>query len=267
MQDPDLLEATASEPLSMEEEIKMQCEWRDDEKKWYVMMCLGIIFLCIAIKLISCFSTFIILARDLIDSSDLGSIPPPPCNKDEVSDNEKKILIYPTLIENTLNAMIGDINLFLSEEEVDDDSNNNDLSNTDIQQQEQTDQSNELLTQAELDIMIAETSHRHKNLGVELVLTMMHYGASHLGIKRFFVKIDEKNQSSLRLFKEKLGYVEYAYVACFNQYELEVRCKSSSQMVELIERRWKDRDLSGKTEENIASDRLYDVFKCPLESS
>jgi len=52
MQDPDLLEATASEPLSMEEEIKMQCEWRDDEKKWYVM-CAGIIVLCIAIKLIS----------------------------------------------------------------------------------------------------------------------------------------------------------------------------------------------------------------------
>ena len=52
MQDPDLLEATASEPLSMEEEIKMQCEWRDDEKKWYVM-CVGIIVLCIAIKLIS----------------------------------------------------------------------------------------------------------------------------------------------------------------------------------------------------------------------
>ena len=42
MQDPDLLEATASEPLSMEEEIKMQCEWRDDEKKWYVM-CVGIL--------------------------------------------------------------------------------------------------------------------------------------------------------------------------------------------------------------------------------
>jgi len=37
MQDPDLLEATASEPLSMEEEIQMQCEWRNDEKKWYVM--------------------------------------------------------------------------------------------------------------------------------------------------------------------------------------------------------------------------------------
>jgi len=210
------------------------------------------------------FSTFIILARDLIDSSDVDSIQPPPCNKDEVSDNEKKI--YPTLIENTLNAMIGDINLFLSEEEVDDDSNNDDLSNTDIQQQEQTDQSNELLTQAELDIMIAEPSHRHKNLGVELVLTMMHYGASHLGIKRYFVKIDEKNQSSLRLFKEKLGYVEYAYVACFNQYELEVRCETSRQMIELIERRWKE-SVKGQVEENATSSRLYDVYNCPLDSS
>ena len=211
------------------------------------------------------FSTFIILARDLIDSSDVDSIPPPPCNKDEVSDSEKKI--YPTLIENTLNAMIGDINLFLSEEEVDDNCNNDDLSNTDIQQQEQTKQSNELLTQAELDIMIAETSHRHKNLGVELVLTMMHYGALHLGIKRFFVKIDEKNQSSLRLFKEKLGYVEHAYVACFNQFELEVKCETSRQMIELIERKWKNRGLSEKTEKNATSSRLYDVYNCPLDSS
>jgi len=195
----------------------------------------------------------------LIDSSDVDNIPPPPCNKDEVSDNEKKM--YPTLIENTLNAMIGDINLFLSEEEVDDDSDNDQLSNTSIQQQEQTKQSNELLTQAELDIMIAEPSYRHKNLGVELVLTMMHYGASHLGIKRYFVKIDEKNQSSLRLFKEKLGYVEYAYVECFSQHELEVTCETSSQMIEWIERRWKNRDLPA------TSHRLYDVYNCPLNSS
>jgi len=211
-------------------------------------------------------STFIILARDLIDSSDIDSIPPPPCNKDEVSDSEKKI--YPTLIENTLNAMIGDINLFLSEEEVDDDSNNEELSYNNIQHQEdQTKQSNELLTQAELDIMIAETSHRHKNLGVELVLTMMHYGALHLGIKRYFVKIDEKNQSSLRLFKEKLGYVEYAYVECFSQYELELKCETSRQMIELIERRWKDKDAVEKKEENTTSHRLYDVYNCPLDSS
>ena len=50
MQDPDLLEATASEPLSMEEEIKMQCEWRNDEKKWYVM-CVGILLLMYVLQL------------------------------------------------------------------------------------------------------------------------------------------------------------------------------------------------------------------------
>ena len=44
MQDAELLEATSSEPLSYEEEIRMQQEWRDDEKK----------------------CTFIILARDLL---------------------------------------------------------------------------------------------------------------------------------------------------------------------------------------------------------
>jgi hypothetical protein len=33
MKNPDLLEATASEPLSLEEEIEMQQSWRDDPKK------------------------------------------------------------------------------------------------------------------------------------------------------------------------------------------------------------------------------------------
>ena len=60
MQDPQLLEATASEPLTMEQEIEMQQEWRDDEKK----------------------CTFIILARDLIHRAESGGdevdVPPPP---------------------------------------------------------------------------------------------------------------------------------------------------------------------------------------------
>ena len=70
------------------------------------------------------------------------------------------------------------------------------------------------------------------------------------------------------MFKEKLGYVEYAYVACFNQYELEVRCKSSSQMVQWIERKWKDKDVAGNEKEIATSyNRLYDVYNCPLNSS
>ena len=48
MQDAELLEATSSEPLSYEDEIRMQQEWCDDEKK----------------------CTFIILARDLLLSLD-----------------------------------------------------------------------------------------------------------------------------------------------------------------------------------------------------
>ena len=44
MQDAELLEATSSEPLSYEEEIRMQQEWGEDEKK----------------------CTFIMLARDLL---------------------------------------------------------------------------------------------------------------------------------------------------------------------------------------------------------
>ncbi|EED86487.1 predicted protein, partial [Thalassiosira pseudonana CCMP1335] len=164
MQDPSLLDATASEPLTMEEEVDMQISWRDDERK----------------------CTFIILARDLLD-----------CSSGE-PDTEGEEQPY-----NTGNK--------------------------------QSTTCTEQLSQAELDIMIAESSHRHKGLGVELALTMMHYGAFHLHIRRFFVKIKNTNNASLKLFREKLGFVQCAYAECFGEYELECKCERWEEMVKLIE--------------------------------
>mmetsp|Transcript_21744 Transcript_21744/g.45924 ORF Transcript_21744/g.45924 Transcript_21744/m.45924 type:complete len:286 (-) Transcript_21744:1788-2645(-) len=253
MQDSYLLEATASEPLTMDQEIEMQREWRDDEKK----------------------CTFIILARDLVPSGNSSDIPPPPaesriCN----DDNENEY--YPNLIEQTLDAMIGDINLFLSEEE----SEESDDENNSIEQA--TDRG---LTQAELDIMIAAASHRHKDLGTELALMMMHYGAKHLRLRRFFAKIKDTNHSSLKLFKEKLGYVQCAYAECFGEYELECKCDTPEEMVDWIERRWQwwcqkkngTASIATNVEESCSGDEggghvdespfgMYEVYKCPLNS-
>ena len=200
MQDAELLEATSSEPLSYEEEIRMQQEWRDDEKK----------------------CTFIILARDLllletdvdgkgIDDDVVVDIPPPPslCDsaKEEVEDTELNDCnannkpSYPQLIETTLDSMIGDLNLFLSEEEEEEeekeeeeeeDVDEDELADNHVRQQtvQSTTTANQLtahintpqLSQAELDIMIAKPSHRHKNLGTELVLSIMHYGALSISV-------------------------------------------------------------------------------------
>jgi RimJ/RimL family protein N-acetyltransferase len=248
MQDPFLLEMTGSEPLTMEEEIEMQKEWRGDEKK----------------------CTFIILARDLLNNNEVDGngekIPPLPIERIEKDEEEEN---YPKLIEHSLHGMIGDINLFLSEE---DDYNSDDEENFQQQQQMlQTEtQAPAELTQAELDIMIAAVSHRHKNLGTELALMMMYYGASALKLRRFYVKIKDTNRSSIKLFKEKLGFVECAYAECFGEYEFECRSETSEEMVELLERKWQSLVMK-KTQSTFAADetsdrsvgRIYDVYECP----
>ncbi|KAL7439355.1 hypothetical protein ACHAXM_009607 [Skeletonema potamos] len=244
MQDPFLLEMTGSEPLTMEEEIEMQKEWRDDEKK----------------------CTFIILARDLRCDGEKIDIPPIPTERIEKNNEGES---YPKLIEQTLHMMIGDINLFLAEE---DDYNSDDEDN--FQQQQQMRLQSETsspaeLTQAELDIMIAAQSHRHKNLGTELALMMMYYGASALKLRRFYVKIKDTNHSSIKLFKEKLEFVECAYAECFREYEFECKCETSEEMAKLIEQKWqslveKKQPTSAADEIGGANGRIYDIYECPM---
>ncbi|KAL7550069.1 hypothetical protein ACHAWF_017277 [Thalassiosira exigua] len=232
MQDPHLLEATASESLSMEEEVKMQMEWRDDESK----------------------CTFIILARDLIDDRKDLDVPPLPASV-EVAEAKKT---YPRLVEDTLPAMIGDVNLFLSEQESE---------GSGDELEDETPQSTPMQIQAELDLMIAVASHRHRNLGTELALMMMHYGAKHLRIQRFFVKIKEENHSSLKLFKEKIGFVECAYAKCFGEYELECKHDTPDAMLAWIQKRWEQCVQDRVDVDNCQGGRIYDIYSCPLTSS
>jgi RimJ/RimL family protein N-acetyltransferase len=83
MLNPKLLEATASEPLSLQEEYENQESWRDDPEK----------------------CTFIVLAKEACSENDVT-----------VAENEK-------FVKDNLHAMTGDVNLFLSDEdeETDDD--------------------------------------------------------------------------------------------------------------------------------------------------
>jgi ribosomal protein S18 acetylase RimI-like enzyme len=85
MKDPDLLNATGSEPLSFEEEIAMQQSWRDDPNK----------------------CTFIVLQRCEEVETDLA---------DESHHHD--------FIQRTLQFIIGDVNLFLSCEEHEDEAEN-----------------------------------------------------------------------------------------------------------------------------------------------
>ena len=139
--------------------------------------------------------------------------------------------------------MVGDVNLFLSEEDDGEDEelgDNNQLLNGSTTRLGQDMSRHRTSTnntkrprhiQAELDIMVAEKSARSQGVGSEACCLMMLYGATHLSIRRFFCKINESNEASLCLFRHKLGFQQCDYAACFRQVELELKEQSSSRMM------------------------------------
>jgi RimJ/RimL family protein N-acetyltransferase len=190
MKDPDLLEATASEPLSFEEEMEMQQSWRVDPKK----------------------CTFIVHSTEA-------------CQVDES--------VSEFSVREHLGGMVGDVNLFLSD--VDEEEEN---SNTSEQPR----------LQAEIDIMIAAHASRKQGLGRAATCSMLLYGATMLGIHRFFCKINEDNKGSIKLF-ESIGFVQCDYAACFKQVELEL-VKPLSELKEALEPYGDYRTISCPSEES-----------------
>ncbi|KAL7566096.1 hypothetical protein ACA910_003871 [Epithemia clementina (nom. ined.)] len=231
MQNVDLLEATGSEPLSLEEEYEMQNTWRLDNQK----------------------CTFIVL-----DKSKCIDIPNSNNNNNNNKNNsnnqadvvtsgglttptsaitDARVVVDADFILNNTSAMVGDVNLFLSEEESDDGSgsdhgnttnnnNNNDNNNNNKAKEPPTaggEQPRKVLLQAEVDIMVAEHVARGKGIGKEATCLMIKYGTECLGIQRFFAKINANNAISRRLFHQTLRFVECDYAECFQQYEYELR--------------------------------------------
>jgi RimJ/RimL family protein N-acetyltransferase len=185
MKDPIVLELTASEPLSFEEEIEMQQSWRDDPKK----------------------CTFIVLSADQ-------------CLLDDQDDDTECVVSAPQ----NLDAMVGDVNLFLSDMDDDEDDEENPANKNNYPQEERV--------QAEIDIMIADKSFQRQGLGRAATCSMLLYGATKLGIFRFFCKINEENKASIQLF-ESLGFKQCAYAECFKEVELEL-IKSPNELQKLL---------------------------------
>ena len=199
MKDPTLLEATGSEPLTYVEEEDMQKSWENDETK----------------------CTFIVHAVEACHDS-LKKFEGPVENE---TGSETEFVI-----EENLDAMIGDVNLFLSEieESVDSDTNKN----SEEADATQGTASSQQLLQAEVDIMIARKNFQGKGLGRAATCAMLQYGATKLGIRRFFCRINEDNTDSIRLFKT-IGFEQCNYAACFKQVELEL-CKTLPEMEEIF---------------------------------
>lgn len=130
---------------------------------------------------------------------------------------------------NLVTAMVGDVNLFLSEEEDDEEVD------PFAPPKEIDPDAPPLPRQAEVDIMIADQGHHRKGIGKEATSLMMLYGASKLGIRRFFCKINEDNLASRNLFSKKLNFTEKQYVAVFQQYELELRKETNDELIDCLE--------------------------------
>ncbi|XP_072229161.1 alpha/beta-tubulin-N-acetyltransferase 9 [Leuresthes tenuis] len=80
---------------------------------------------------------------------------------------------------------------------------------------------------AELEIMIAEPSHRGQGIGKEVTRMMMCYGVTKLGVRKFQAKIGLDNQISVAMFK-KLHFQEVSVCKVFKEVTLELTVDESS---------------------------------------
>ncbi len=200
MKSPFLLEMTGSEPLSYEEEVKMQQSWRDDEDK----------------------CTFILLSREMCEPY----LTPRSTTDEDVVGEKKSELLETDFIINTLDAMVGDVNLFLSEEEKDADDEVSDESTGEFCESSfgKGDSDSPVRKQAELDLMVAEEKFRGQGIGKEAACMMMIYGVEKIGIRKFTVKIKEENTASRHLFEKVRLRDDNTYISCRSSNIEKFRC-------------------------------------------
>ena len=187
MQSPALLEATASEPLSIEKEYDMQSKWHIDNDK-----CTFIVLETARVPA-SSLDTFLVVKTDA--KSDIGASSPAAAAATATTVGGTRINTVTGGAETETSAMIGDVNLFFN-----------------ISDEPQT---------AEIEVMIAETGSRGKGLGRQAVLLMIWYAIRHLGVTKFIAKIGFDNAASLHLFKQSLQFVEISRCEHFREVTLE----------------------------------------------
>ena len=238
MQDPDLLTATASEPLTLDEEYEMQESWHDDPHKCTCIL-LSVARLCL---------TFPELSTVLVD------------HDDDRRWNEW-LSRHPNFLSQSLDAMIGDVNLFLSEYNTTDDDGASSL------------------RQAEVDVMIAEPAARRQGCAREACGAMLCYGATQLGVSRYYCKIHADNTASRTLFENKLHFRQCNYAECFQEYEYECVAESPAAMVKILQdtrRRWSAEDGAEEEVDNGGATKDDDetttaswirILPCPLQTS
>jgi RimJ/RimL family protein N-acetyltransferase len=205
MQRPELLAATASEPLTLPEEYAMQETWYRDAHKCT----------CIILSMARLRDIFPELVRRL---------------EEEPNAWIAWLRQHPDWVRRSLDAMIGDVNLFLSDWD---------------------DHSSHPYKQAEVDIMIAEPWARRQGCATEAVRCLLLYGAERFGIARYYSKIHKGNTASRALFVEQLHFQPCHYTECFQEYEYECVAATPGEMVQLLQRQ-------------SSSATMIRILPCPL---
>ncbi|SCZ90324.1 BZ3500_MvSof-1268-A1-R1_Chr1-3g01917 [Microbotryum saponariae] len=173
MSDPAVREATASEPLTLEEEFAMQE------------------------------MTFIVLAQT----------EPTPLDASATIDQLRN--------HDASDAMIGDVNVFLSTMYPSDDEEGADLESSSNPRARERHPLPTGRRQCEVEIMIPMASNQRKGYAFEALRIFLPYVSHVLGIppNNFFARIGATNSASLDLFEHKLGF-ERGSTSVFDEVEM-----------------------------------------------
>lgn len=86
---------------------------------------------------------------------------------------------------------------------------------------------------AEIEIMIAEPSARRRGVAQTALRWMMGYASKSFGVHRVLAKIKDDNESSIRLFRDKLGFKLLEALPAFGEtvFELHLPAVSNDQLL------------------------------------
>jgi GNAT superfamily N-acetyltransferase len=207
--DEETLELTASERLTLPEELEMCDSWANDEDKATFIICdkqvarplLGQSYVCSSYMRLIFFYVLLSLlwCRGGVIWPAL-TVKLPPFRIDD-----------PDLAEGIgaaaeLSSMVGDVNLFPSSLDEDDDDN---------------------VPSGEIDVMIGSRDARRRGLAASAVRLVEAWASTALGIRRLTAKIKTRNAPSIALFT-KLGYVETKRVEVFDEIHFEKNLQSTT---------------------------------------
>ncbi|KAM0793204.1 hypothetical protein ACM66B_000674 [Microbotryomycetes sp. NB124-2] len=193
MQDASVLESTASERLTLEQEYEMQASWRIDSDSATPTFATWLVFtIGLLIQIDETPElTFIILRRD-----------------DDVSVDDEDFVAK----HDDDQHMVGDVNVFISSEDDEDhDERQGDDASTSKDQR-----------RAEVEIMIASPSDRRHGYATSTLQLFLAYVSKTLSLSpdRFFARIGASNEGSIRLF-EKLGFKKGKFVQVFDEQQMD----------------------------------------------